>query len=125
MNAWKEHRSRKEAARPDPKLKERYLTQKMLLCRPDENSADPTTEVENRDALYHTLIEASEPETRAQLHGLSLGQRQALISYLCESLNFDATSDQPLPNADLLLETAKSWLEEREDDGRHSRRQSR
>jgi hypothetical protein len=125
MTAWQEHRRRQDAARPDAKLKVRPLTKSMLICRPDDRAVDPTLAIDAQDTLAHSLLKAADDATRRQLQQLAPDQQQALLVCLCQSLNFDATTDAPPPAAELLLETAKSWLEDQDDERRHAQWRSR
>jgi hypothetical protein len=125
MNAWKDHRERKNAAKPPRKIKERPLGAAADF-RPDEGAADPSKQVDARDQLLHRILQAVDRDTRGQLNRLSVAEQNRLIDHLLAQCPPTEGGDEgSMDRLTIVVEVARSWLEEREQEGRHSGRKSR
>jgi hypothetical protein len=81
-NAWRHEMSRRNAAKPPPKVKERPLTKKMQASIPDrkvDNIEDIDARIDRRDALWRQTIEEASPGERGRLNAMTRDEREALI----------------------------------------------
>jgi hypothetical protein len=124
MQAWSEHQARKEAAKPPRPVKQVSLSKTMLDCCPNAAAADPGARVADRDELLHTIMEDADPETRALIKRLTQAEREALVDYLLASVDLGDALDtaQSAATRALLVEITRQWLDEHEQEARHSRR---
>jgi hypothetical protein len=74
----------------------------------DPASRDSSEVVEQRDLIWHQIIQTASPHKRGQLNKLSPARSAELIDYLMRSLdNFEGT---PENRQEILKETVESWL---------------
>jgi hypothetical protein len=126
MRAWKDHQARKQAAKPQRRVKERPLTDTMVACRADPSSADPARTISDRDHIFRVVLENADPETRACLNRLSSADRAALMDYLVTSMDGETSENQDgAATLSILSEVAQSWLVEHEQQARHAEHRGR
>ena len=124
MQAWSDHQARKEAAKPPRRVKQVSLSKKMLDCCPNAAAADPGARVADRDELLHTILEDADPETRALIKRLTQAEREALVDHLLANVDLGDGLDtaQSAAIRALLLEIARQWLDDDEQEARRSSR---
>jgi hypothetical protein len=127
MRAWKSHTARKQADAPPRYSRERPLNDAILKLRPDQRSMDPSNQIDDRDQILRFIVEGLEPQERGSVLGLSPQDQQRLIDHILLTVGQSIT-DAPAQqqSQQVLLETARSWLEEEEQQIRaQQRRKSR
>jgi hypothetical protein len=121
MKAWRDHKKRKDDAKPPPKIKERPLSDAALTTRPDERAVDPSKPVETRDTLFRAILENADGDTRGQLNRLSTAQRDALLDNVVKTCDINETGGETYARKlEILLEVTRSWLEDQEQERRRS-----
>jgi hypothetical protein len=106
-------------------LKERPLSATTTTCRPDNKAPDPTAVVDQRDHIFQCILENVDPETRAALNRLPLAARNELVTRVVSHMDGspiaeDGTERQRVIG--IMVEVARSWLEEREQEQRRRSR---
>jgi hypothetical protein len=126
MRSWQEHQARRAAAKPPPRIKERPLTRQVLHCRSDARPAPPDARAEQRDEVLRTIREMADPDTRARLQRLTGAEQEALVDDLSRQMD-DGASERPdeQKSRAILLEVARSWLDDHEQQRRHQARRDR
>ena len=77
LDAWRRIMNERNATRPAPKRSERPLTPKMLTSIGTRNN--PNAHRISDDEVFRMMIEAAEPDERAELHSRSPSERASLI----------------------------------------------
>lgn len=125
MAAWKAHRARSRAAAP-PRANERPLSAATLELRADERATDPLEQVDIRDQILRVVIEGLAPAERASLNKLTRAAQNRLVDHLLTSIDperLQAPDDRAA--FEIVLEVARSWLEQEEQAQRDNRRRDR
>jgi hypothetical protein len=126
MRSWKDHQARRATAKPPPRIKERSLTQPMLTCRADGNSAAPGARAEQCDEVLRTIWELADPDTKARLKQLTSAHQAALVEHVVRQMDDGASECRDEQRSrTILLSVAESWLEEHEQERRHQDRRQR
>jgi len=119
MQAWKDHLKKKKETKAK-NSEPQQLTRKMLATRPDHKAPDPSDAIDRRDSLFQAIIEAADPTTRGSLNKLKEPERNKLLDHVLEQCGGD-DPDGPFPDANVMVEVSKSWIEDREQEKRHRR----
>jgi hypothetical protein len=126
MNAWKAHMARKKAAKPPRKIKEKQLTDGMVRNRPNDDSADPSEVVDRREQIFRVVLENADPETKAELQRLPETDRASLVEHILRVMDCNDLSARDSTQAlQIMMEVAKSWLDEKEQHRREEARSER
>jgi hypothetical protein len=126
MKAWTAHMERTRASKPPRKVKERPLKDATVRARPDVRAVDPSKPVDQRDSIFQAVVEFADSDTRAALNRLSSPERDALVEHILNNSESDSQEWQGRENARaLILEIAKSWLEDHEQEVREGNRKRR
>jgi hypothetical protein len=123
MDAWKAHAQRRDAAKPLPKGRERQLTDSIAKCLSNEGAGDPTKPVEAREEIVRWIIEKADKDTRGKLNRLTSSERDAMLEHIlttCETDNLAGQAGER--KLAIILEVVRSWLEDREQEHKHGRR---
>jgi hypothetical protein len=122
MPPWKRHRARVIAATPPSSIKERPLTEATLKLRPDDRAVDPIEQVDNRDQIFRLIIEGLQPSERGKLNRLSPSSREGLIEHVLGCIGSAPLEEPACDHREIVLEVARSWLDEEEQTQRADRR---
>jgi hypothetical protein len=126
MLAWKRHRQRQLEGKSQGGVKTRPLNRTTLECRAAEDASAPDFKIMLRDELFRTILESAAPKIRGQLNRLSEAARETLLDYVLTSLDGQLPAGQEgAHNLEISLHVVSSWLEQHEQDQRHTSRAER
>jgi hypothetical protein len=77
MAAWHDEMTRRKAAKPPPRSRERPLTEEMLASIGVGD--DPSVKVERPEVIWRWLLENAKPEERAAMHRFTPEEREKLL----------------------------------------------